>query len=39
MDDGYQDVTSFSSIALLQDFDDILDLGASMEGNLSTLKS
>ena len=31
MDQCYQEVTSFSNIALPQDLDDLLDLGVSME--------
>ena len=31
MDECYQEVTSFSNIALPQDLDDLLDLGVSME--------
>jgi hypothetical protein len=39
MDDCYQEVTSFSNIALLPDLDDIVDLDASMEGKSSTIDS
>ena len=39
MDDCYQEVTSFSNIALPPDLDDILDLDASMEGESSTIDS
>ena len=39
MDECYQEVTSFSNIALPWDLDDLLDLGVSMEGDLSTINS
>ncbi len=39
MDDCYQEVTSFSNIALLLDLDDILNLVACMEGKSSTIDS
>ncbi len=39
MDDCYQEVTSFSHIALPPDLDDILDLDASMAGESSTIDS
>ena len=39
MDDCYQEVTSFSNIALPPDLDDILDLDDSMEGESSTIDS
>ncbi len=39
MDDCYQEVTSYSNIALPLDLDDILNLGVSMEGNSSTIDS
>ena len=39
MDDCYQEVTSLSNIALPTDLDDVLDLGASMEGDSSTIDS
>ena len=39
MDDCYQEVTSFSNVALPLDLDDLLDLYASMEGESSTLDS
>jgi hypothetical protein len=39
MDDCYQEVTSFSNIALPPDLDDILDIDASMEGESSTIDS
>ena len=39
MDDCYQEVTSYSNIALPSDLDDILDLDASMEGESSTIDS
>ncbi len=39
MEDCYQEVTSFSNIALPQDVDDLLDLGDSMEGDSSIVNS
>ena len=39
MDDCYQEVPSFSNIGLPPDLDDILDLGASMESDSSTINS
>ena len=39
MDDCYQEVTPFSNIALPPDLDDILDLGAGMEGVSSRMDS
>ena len=39
MNDCYQEVTLLSNIALPPDLDDILDLGASMEGESSTIDS
>jgi len=39
MDDCYQEVTSFLNIALPPNLDDILDLGASMEGDSLTIDS
>jgi hypothetical protein len=39
LDDCYQEVTSFSNIALPPDLDDILDIDASMEGESSTIYS
>jgi hypothetical protein len=39
MDDCYQEVSSFLNIALPPDLDDILNLGASMEGDSSTFDS
>jgi hypothetical protein len=39
MDDCYQEVTSFSNIALPPDLDDILDIDDSMEGESSTIDS
>jgi hypothetical protein len=39
MDDCYQEVTSFSNVALRADLDDMLDLGVSMEGKSSTIDS
>ena len=39
MDDCYQEVTSFSNIALPPDLDDIPDIDDSMEGKSSTIKS
>ena len=39
MDDCYQEVTSFSNIALPPDLVDLLDLDASMEGESSTIDS
>ena len=39
MNDCYQEVTLLSNIALPPDLDDILDLGASMEGDSSTINS
>ena len=37
MDDCYQEVTSFSNIALPPDLDDLLDLDASIESESSTI--
>ncbi len=39
MDDCYQEVSLFLNIALPPDSDDILDLGASMEGDSSRIDS
>jgi hypothetical protein len=39
LDDCYQEVNPFSNIALPLDLEDVLDLGASMEGKLPTLDS
>ena len=39
MDDCFQEVTSFSNIALPQDLDYILDIDANMESESSTINS
>ena len=39
MDDCYQEVNSFSSVALPPDLDGVLDLGSSIEGESSTIGS
>ena len=39
MDECYQEVTSFSNIALPPNLDDILDIDSAMEGESSTIDS